>query len=394
MNAGRKGPRRITRQELYDLVWAKPMVHAGTDLGISGNGLAKVCRKLDVPYPPRGYWAKLAAGKAPPAAALPERKDDIPQEAIISGGSSAGAEETPEVADARRRVAAELSNARAIIVPERLTRPHPVIAGWIEARNTRKQRARSEPDPWRRELYRGPDFTSSDRRRHRILHALFKALEHGGGRVSQNEHEQLIYQQDGEQIEFQLREKRRRVRRPLSESELRWRLASEPNWRHDLEPTGLLIFEIKTYLTAGLRREWSETETRPLEPMLGEIAATFAAAIPLLAEQRVRRKEAAKRHEEAMRLRQAEQERRQLDGARWRKFCELAASLREVQAARALLDRLRADGPDPAALAGELSLADWTEWAEAKIAAADPLARGAQGVFDEVAEVTRWSYRD
>jgi len=84
-----------------------------------------------------------------------------------------------------------------------------------------------------------------------------------------------------------------------------------------------------------VRREWSETETRPIEPLLREIAATFAAAILLLAEQRVRRKEAAKRHEEAMRLRQAEQERCQLDAARWRKFCELAASLREVQAARA-----------------------------------------------------------
>jgi len=52
------------------------------------------------------------------------------------------------------------------------------------------------------------------------------------------------------------------------------------------------------------------------------------------------------------------------------------------------------DGPDPAALAGEMSLMDWTEWAEAKIAEADPLARGAQGVFDEIAQVTRWSYRD
>jgi hypothetical protein len=31
--------------------------------GISDVGLAKVCRKLDIPVPPRGYWARIAHGK-------------------------------------------------------------------------------------------------------------------------------------------------------------------------------------------------------------------------------------------------------------------------------------------------------------------------------------------
>jgi len=48
---------RVTRGELYDLVWSIPMVTASQRYGLSDNGLRKICKKLDVPTPPRGYWA-------------------------------------------------------------------------------------------------------------------------------------------------------------------------------------------------------------------------------------------------------------------------------------------------------------------------------------------------
>ncbi len=41
------GRRTIDRDQLYKLVWSKPMIHAAAEFGISGNGLAKVCSKLD-----------------------------------------------------------------------------------------------------------------------------------------------------------------------------------------------------------------------------------------------------------------------------------------------------------------------------------------------------------
>ena len=45
--------RRVTRDELYALVWQKPTSRVAEEFGISGNGLAKICDRLDVPYPPR-----------------------------------------------------------------------------------------------------------------------------------------------------------------------------------------------------------------------------------------------------------------------------------------------------------------------------------------------------
>lgn len=48
------------------------MSRLAEDYGISGNGLAKICDREDIPYPPRGYWAKYAVGKAPKQTPLPK----------------------------------------------------------------------------------------------------------------------------------------------------------------------------------------------------------------------------------------------------------------------------------------------------------------------------------
>ena len=53
----------FTRRELYDLVWSKPILKLAEEFGLSDRGLAKICERHRIPVPPRGYWAKLAAGK-------------------------------------------------------------------------------------------------------------------------------------------------------------------------------------------------------------------------------------------------------------------------------------------------------------------------------------------
>jgi site-specific recombinase XerD len=58
---------RIPREELYDLVWSKPMIHAAQQLRRSDVAVAKACRKLNIPVPPQGYWNKLTAGKPVPS---------------------------------------------------------------------------------------------------------------------------------------------------------------------------------------------------------------------------------------------------------------------------------------------------------------------------------------
>lgn len=53
-----KAKQTITREDLYRLVWEKPMNKLAKEFGLSDVGLAKICTRLGVPRPPQGYWIK------------------------------------------------------------------------------------------------------------------------------------------------------------------------------------------------------------------------------------------------------------------------------------------------------------------------------------------------
>jgi hypothetical protein len=77
----------MTRRQLYDLIWAKPMRDAAADIGISDVGLKKVCIRHRVPVPPQGYWNKVHAGQKPSKAIFRE-VDDAGINLIEIAGSS------------------------------------------------------------------------------------------------------------------------------------------------------------------------------------------------------------------------------------------------------------------------------------------------------------------
>ncbi|MDH6299752.1 hypothetical protein [Polynucleobacter sphagniphilus] len=80
-------PRTLTRQEMYDLVWSKPMTQLALEFDISDVGLRKICKAAKVPTPGIGYWAKLANGKAVAKMELPTLYSFQSQLVYIGGGS-------------------------------------------------------------------------------------------------------------------------------------------------------------------------------------------------------------------------------------------------------------------------------------------------------------------
>lgn len=56
----------LTRDELYALLWSEPVSVVASLYGISDRGLGKLCERNGIPVPPRGWWAKKAAGKRLP----------------------------------------------------------------------------------------------------------------------------------------------------------------------------------------------------------------------------------------------------------------------------------------------------------------------------------------
>lgn len=87
----------FNRRELYDLVWATPFSTLALQFGISDRGLAKICERHRVPTPPRGYWAKLAAGGKPKRAVFVETHDAAANLVEISPSLSTAPVEAREI---------------------------------------------------------------------------------------------------------------------------------------------------------------------------------------------------------------------------------------------------------------------------------------------------------
>lgn len=81
-------PKKFTRQQLYDLVWTQATRTVAAEIGISDVALAKICRKADVPIPPRGYWARKAADQRVLKTALPPRFPGAADEFEIGGNAN------------------------------------------------------------------------------------------------------------------------------------------------------------------------------------------------------------------------------------------------------------------------------------------------------------------
>lgn len=62
----------LTREQLYERVWSQPTIKIAAELGLSDVAVKKMCRRMNVPTPPRGYWARLAAGQKLRKPALPK----------------------------------------------------------------------------------------------------------------------------------------------------------------------------------------------------------------------------------------------------------------------------------------------------------------------------------
>ncbi|WP_413992430.1 hypothetical protein ACMDCR_10245 [Labrys okinawensis] len=95
--------KRLTRRQLYDLVWSTPMIRLAEQFGISDVGLKKTCERHRVPTPSRGYWAQIQAGQKPKKAAFAEAADKRLDQIEIGGGTDLPEPVQQVLADQRER---------------------------------------------------------------------------------------------------------------------------------------------------------------------------------------------------------------------------------------------------------------------------------------------------
>lgn len=65
--------RKFTRQELYDLVWERPLSQIAKEFDISDVGLRKICQQHNIPTASNKWWATKAFGKIGVRTPLPQQ---------------------------------------------------------------------------------------------------------------------------------------------------------------------------------------------------------------------------------------------------------------------------------------------------------------------------------
>ena len=119
MEEGQPNVTTLSREQWYDKIWQTPASKLSIELGVSDVGLARICKRHNIPRPARGYWEKRAHGKRVRRASLPRLDDEALEEVRIFRNAFFGQDE--EMREDRPK-------RSAIEVPETLVAPHALIA--------------------------------------------------------------------------------------------------------------------------------------------------------------------------------------------------------------------------------------------------------------------------
>lgn len=146
----------LTRVELHDLIWSQPMQRLAQQFGISDVALAKACRRVEIPVPERGYWAKSQAGKKVTRIPFPPRGPGMSNDVFVGGRRHHWYEisdeelrnpipqpaDFPEEIGQTRKLA--LKTIGKIKVQNIIIQPHPLIGRLLEEDNRQMQKAMTE----------------------------------------------------------------------------------------------------------------------------------------------------------------------------------------------------------------------------------------------------------
>ncbi len=355
----------LTRQQLYEQVWATPVRVLAQRYELSDVGLAKICKRYDIPRPPVGYWAKLEHGKKVAQPKLPPPPAGVGEVVVIlPKPPQEAAPTTPEVffdqeiGELARRlragelVAAVARDLRGCSAITRQTRDAIEIA----SRKPTRDHMGILQYPRRYELPHLEVSTSREQRQRALLviDAIVKTFDAIGckQKVSRDDyHPSVTFEFRGFAFRLRVRERTKRVPHVLTneEKQRQAKYGSSLAAKHDYEHTGELYVEL-------MHAQWNSTSFQIMDgKRAGQVEArVLDVAIAVLVEadrhlkrlhdQRLedeRRIEQQRREREEAEQRRIEQERRQAEldcqnrliglSDDWRTAANLTAFLAEVE---------------------------------------------------------------
>ncbi len=370
---------QIDRDELYERVWSEPVTVVAARLGLSDVGLAKICKKLNVPRPSRGYREKKKHSRAAPRPPLPSLKDgDKPT--ITIAKQEKPSVDAEQVSVAETVIAFETRAENRIVVPERLDSPHPLVAQTQKSLKGLKPNDRGLLDPRKKSCLDMRVAPTSTSRALRIMDALLKALDHRGFAASTavGKDSATTISVLGEtlavSIEENVKQKEHQVTPAEERKRERDRYFSLYIPRYDFIPTGALSLRVKNVWSNGVRTTWSDGKVQRVENCLNAFIIGLIKAAVQTRAHRLERERWEQEWQERMRQREEAERRQREEKEQLEKLLTDAENWQRSQLIQAYVDAVRAaatrkhGGVPP-------ELDQWLAWAAEQAERLDPLRR-------------------
>jgi hypothetical protein len=379
----------LTREELYSQVWQTPMRTLAKKYDLSDVGLAKICKKHQIPRPGVGHWAKLQFGKPveqePLSAIDDERLAMItinPQMSKSTKFEDASEAVDPEIAT---MIANERLPEKKIVVSPNLPIRHPLVKATKEAYSGRKVGEYGRI--YSRHDFNQPHFEVSVskenfKRALRVLQALVTAMENRGFQFtterktessSRDPHEpRLLVLDEIFRLSIWEPSKKKKITKENEEKQERDRYSY---WgrRQDYEPTGIIELHLNrgSYMSNIFVRD---TMKIMLEDRLNEFICKMLKLIDerkVKAEQR-KIEEAVKA--EGKRIAIEQEINRRSDRVRAEALFDRAELWEKVRKLEVYVEAVRANVMSRnGRILADSESGRWLEWADTYLSAIDPL---------------------
>ena len=380
----------LTRKELYDLVWSEPMMRLARRYGLSDSGLAKICRKSDIPRPPRGYWAKKQVGKAPRQVRLPHPEDD--QQIALRDPEDCKIASPTIQNEFAEKIANEQSSEPRIEVAESLRGSHPLVSQANQELQTAETGEHGMIVLPEKPVLDIHVSKGSLRRSLLIMDALLKGLEQRGYQVSAGPVVGLL----GVKVGFEISEPLQTVRDQSEEPDLDGPYSfGHSRFNRKSVPSGHLVLRIDgadDYWARGCRQTWRDGTKQRLEDRLNSFVTGLIEFAARKKEHQIEKEREAQAEREAQQRRQAEAKLRaekraliKVERARVDALIEKSAQWLQSQNLRHYIEAEKHKylaSHEEIEPSGDFS--HWLEWAVQQADRLDPLVESPPSILDEV----------
>lgn len=363
------------RETLYKEVWEKPVTEVAKRYKVSDVAIHKVCKALDIPTPPAGYWAKLRAGK--PVSVIPLPPSDKPSRktGIQTGSAYQATREKESLAFLNEEDRSVIfAVASQILLPDEGARMHPKIIAHRKVVAEWKKHKNSDNRVWNRRNAESVPFLAdsiSDEslpRACRIIDALIKAMEPLGCSLTDT----LSFVVNGEIVPLAFSESKDEVKHiPTKEENLQLLKYEEERKRYSWASKPQIrkydhVFNGKLTLSVNGQKSFRDCKSYVLEDRLGDIMIEIYEAAEEIRKAREAREEAERKRQEEERRREELRKRYNVEVDRTLALTNLAEDYDTACKIRRYIAVVEAQGePDE-------ETAKWIEWAKAKADWYDP----------------------